>query len=188
MHIPSPVPVASRFLLTIATLLALAGCAGNRPVIDFATDTDFSQYTLYRWQASSQPQAIDNDFLLLRVQRAVAAQLPQRGLQPGSEQTANLLVDISQTGSGKAPASETRGGIGLGGGSGGIGLGIGLSIPLGKGKETLEYRIVVDFKDAQSGELKWRGTQSFTSSDTGAALEQKVTEAVGAILAEYPPG
>lgn len=172
-------------LLALLSVLLLTGC-GSKPVIDYSSSTNFNQYQSFQWQANSQSEAIKNDLILIRIQRAVAAELPQRGLQLVSNNP-DLIVDIRNSGTATVQKEAPRGGIGLGSGGGNVGVGLGLSIPIGEGKQANLYKVVIDLKSAASGELVWRGSQSFESTDTGADLEQEIADTVSEILALYPP-
>src|SRR5690606_13311327 len=119
------------------------------------------------------------------LQRAVAAELDERGYRRSDEP--GLEVNFSVATAPVAGAAETGprvgGGFGVGGHSSGVGVSLGYGFG-GGGRE--ERTVTVDLVDAQRRQVVWQGVavQRVRALDAGA-LEAELREAAALIFGRF---
>ena len=171
----------------IGLLICIGLIAGCSPIygvkFDYNKGNDFSKYKTYDWIAVPVKATI-NGLVVERVKKAVDAELETKGLRRSANNPDFLIaehlvkkdrVDVDSWGYGYGPYVGYWGGV------------------WGPGEiSTYHYEegtLILDFVDAGSKKLVWRGTakadvQSFDSPDKSDALIQA---AVQKILKNYPP-
>lgn len=176
-------------LLVIAALaFALPGCSSFQVHSDYNPEVDFGQYGTYAWlpRPTDGDRSPQNDGLLYqRIERAVNANLAAKGMRLVDDQAdASLLVtehiDVEQ----KLRVNTTNYGYGYGrwGYYGG-------GYQQTNVDQYEEGTLMLDFIDAKSKELVWRGTAQsrLQKLKTPEERNKRVREAVDAILERYPP-
>lgn len=172
-------------------IVSLAGCARVQVNQDYEPGTDFSGYRAFDWTSSAQPQTgdirIDSPLLDNRIRKAVENTLAAKGLNQTGPAGADFLVTYTlsiQTRIDTSPVSVGTG-FGIGGGSSFGGIGI--------GTETIEsYEtglLTIDFFDAKTGRMIWRGSGSRRLSRQSDPLKntEEIKALVDKILAQFPP-
>jgi hypothetical protein len=196
------------FAAWAAPLLLLAGCSTLDVHTDYDRSVDFSDYHVYRWQDGAPPfgppapaaagaetpdaTGVPSPLMERRLRAAVDDQLRARGFRLAQAgQAPDFLVSDHLRYKDRIETTGTGVGLGLG-----LGFGLGpggysplggfAGVPLSSARTRTEATLVLDFTDARTGELIWRGI----ATDTARPAEengQQVREAVAAILKEYPP-
>lgn len=180
------------WLAVCAATLVLGGCSGVQVNQDYDPATDFSSMQDYRWESETQEKTgdlrIDNPLRDNRIRAAVAGQLSDKGFVKSADDTATFLVRYQYTLRQKIESDGARGGIGFGIGSfgrhGGVAIGTGNNI-----REYDEGSLTIDFVDAASQTLLWRGTgtQRFREYKDPEKASQDINTLVEKILAQFPP-
>lgn len=170
--------------------LVLPGCSGLRVTSDFDPAVDFSKYGSYAWlprpDPTKDPEAARRDGLLIqRIERAVDADLSTKGMRRVEpDASPSLLVTEHISVEQKLQVNTTTYGYGYGrwGYYGG-----GYSDTYVDQYE--EGTLVLDFIDAESKQLVWRGSVQTRLRDekTPDERDRRVREVVQAILDRYPP-
>ncbi|MEE4112569.1 MAG: DUF4136 domain-containing protein [Desulfobacteraceae bacterium] len=175
-----------------AATLVLGGCSGVQVNQDYDPATDFSSMGAYRWESETQAKTgdlrIDNPLRDTRIRAAVARQLADKGFVQSTDGNATFLVRYQYTLRQKIESDGAGGGIGFGIGSygrhGGVAIGTGSNI-----REYDEGVLTIDFVDAASQHLLWRGTgyQRFREYDDPQKASRDINTLVEKILAQFPP-
>ncbi len=170
-------------LSCIAILALSAGCAAWTVKTETSHGADLARYQTYEW---SGPTGGESDALVdQRVRDQVAAELAQKGIRPAApgeradflvvyrvESTPRLQTVVNPSVA-YAPAA-----------SGAVAV-----PPL----PTMTYAyadqaLVLDFLDARSGRIFWRGYASYPIDRPAAASTAKTQKAVAKIVSRYPAG
>ena len=180
------------WLAVVATALVLLGCSGIRVNQDYDPATDFESMQTYRWESETQSKTgdlrIDNPLRNTRIRTAVTGQLNQKGFIESTDGTPTFLVRYQYTLRQKLESDGASGGIGFGIGSygkrGGIAIGTGNNV-----REYDEGALTIDFIDAKSQTLLWRGTgiQRFREYDDPAKASRDINTLVKKVLSQFPP-
>ena len=177
----------------LLSLGLLAGCAGLRVQTDYDENFDFSGRTSYAWLeppvveaplggAEAPDPFARNSLLDQRVRHAVDRALAAKGYRTSEEDPAFrlqyhvVLRDRTKI----RPAAGAGGYYGrrYGGYYGGLG-----------GSTSYDYQegtLLIDFIDARTGRIAWRGWSVGANRD-GYFSAEKVDESVDKILSEFPP-
>jgi hypothetical protein len=176
---------AQQGVLFVCLVLALTGCAGLAVDTDYDPAFDFSNLKTFDW-SPTQPDAAIDDLVEKRVRVAVNNELQARGYVLSSE-APDFLISMLVT-----SQTSTAGSVGVGA-SVGIPVGRG-TVSVGGGKSEprvkKEGTLVLDFQDARSRSLIWKGTASAAIKGSSSPEDQqaRITRVVTEILAEFPPG
>jgi len=180
------------WLAVAATALVLWGCSGVQVNQDYDPATDFQLMQAYRWESETQAKTgdlrIDNPLRDTRIRAAVARQLTEKGFTQTADGTPTFLVRYQYTLRQKIESDGAGGGVGFGIGSygshGGIAIGTGNNV-----REYDEGSLTIDFVDAASQTLLWRGTgiQRFREYDDPEKTSRDINTLVEKILAQFPP-
>lgn len=156
---------------------------------DYDTSTNFSNLNYYQWQ--TQTDNIDATYSMLgsgNIEDAITPSIDQR-LSPANEQhPTNLLVryyirDVKQM-----VDDRPRVGIGMGSMGNNVGGGFSFSFPLGGDKLDKQAQVIIDFIDAKTQKLLWRGSLITGMSSTSTEINQRqVQKAAAEILKKFPP-
>ena len=180
------------WLAVCAATLFLGGCSGVQVNQDYDPVTDFLSMQAYRWESETQEKTgdlrIDNPLRNTRIRTAVARQLSDKGFVLSADNAPTFLIRYQYTLRQKIESDGTSGGIGFGIGSygrhGGVAIGTGNNI-----REYDEGSLTIDFVDAASQTLLWRGTgtQRFREYKDPEKASRDIDTLVEKILAQFPP-
>jgi hypothetical protein len=173
-------------LLALASCLVVAGCATPLAMdFDYDTTADFAALKTYDWTPPTG-NATGDELLVKRVKSAVDSQLQGKG-HALAQKDPDFLVAMQLSG-----RSAYGGSVGVGmsvgipvGHAGRISVGGGRSKPI----EKKEGMLVLDFLDAKTKALVWRGTAS-GAVDPAATPDQqqkRINDVVAQLLARFPP-
>lgn len=178
------------WLTIIATGLLFKGCSGVQVSQDYDPATDFKSMQAYRWATETQEKTgelrIDNPLRDTRIRAAVDRLLTEKGFIQSADGAPTFLVRYQYML--RQKIESDGGGIGFGIGSfgrhGGIAIGTGNSV-----REFDEGSLTIDFVDAASQTLLWRGTgiQRFREYDDPQKTSRDINTLVEGILAQFPP-
>ena len=170
----------------LAACIIMVGCAAPLAVnFDYDTAEDFTKLKTYDWMPSTGNAAVD-ELLVRRIRNTVDSQLQAKGRALAA---ANPDFLIAMQLSGKTAYGSSVGvGMSVGipvGRAGRISLGGGQSKPIEKKEGTL----VLDFLDAKTKSLVWKGTASGAVRTAASPEEQqqRINEVVAELLARFPP-
>lgn len=178
----------SKLVCSTALAVLLAGCAGYPVETDYDPAVDFAGLRTYRWLAVERPRTgdprLDSDLLDGRVRRAVDTALATRGYTRVDGEGADFEVTY-HVGVDKQVDVQTyvdsypRGYRWYPG-------------PSQTYTTVREYEVgslVLDILSPASKQLIWRGATQARVTDDGTPQEreQRAHDAVGAILAKFPP-
>ncbi|MBY5992635.1 DUF4136 domain-containing protein [Ferrimonas balearica] len=183
-------------IFAFALALLLAGCSSISTDSDFDPQTDFSQYKTWSWikQASTpgDKQYHMDGLTDQRIRNAVTRKMSELGFTQVAAEEADILVNYLTQTEKKVNVDTFYTSFGY--------------HPYHYGRypyygaanvhadtRVREYKVgtlMVDFVDAESRQLIWRGSASDTVRDykTPEDRTAKINEAVTAILQQYPPG
>jgi hypothetical protein len=172
-----------RTLFCVSVLVALAGwsCSSVSVSVDFDRDTDFSQYKTFSWlgQQHKPPprKAAEHSFFEKRLMDAVEAELLDAGYKRSRMGKPDFLiayhigardkVDVTKYGYRYGPHGRW----------------------VGRQVEVVRYKqgtLILDFVDAASKDLVWRGTAVGAIRDMTAG-EAEIRGVVAKVLAGFPP-
>lgn len=172
-------------------IASLAGCASVKVNQDYEPGTDFSAYRAFDWKSAAQPRTgdirVDNPLLDSRIRKAVESTLEAKGFNKTGPTGADFLVDYNLSIQARIDSSPVSVGTGFGIGGGGSFGGIGI------GTDTIESYdtglLVIDFYDAKTGRMIWRGSGSkrLGRQADPANNAEEINVLVDKILAQFPP-
>ena len=169
----------------IAVLIAVIGCSPLTVNYDYDTAADFTVMKTFGWMPPAG-NAVSDDLLVKRIRSAVNAQLQAKGR---TEVPENPDFMIAMQLSGKT----TYGGSTGVGASVGIPVGRAGTISVGGGKskphEKTEGTLVLDFVDAKTQSLVWRGTATAAVQPKTSPEEQqeRINKVIAEMLSHFPP-
>jgi len=180
------------WLAVCSAALVLGGCSGVQVSQDYDPATNFKSMQAYRWESETQEKTgdlrIDNPLRDTRIRAAVARQLSDKGFVQTENGNETFLVRYQYTLRQRIESDGAGGGIGFGVGSyerhGGIAIGTGNNI-----REYDEGSLTIDFVDATSQTLLWRGTgtQRYREFNDPEKTSRDINTLVEKILAQFPP-
>lgn len=179
--------------LMSGALLLVGGCASFKVNSDWDPQYDFSRLQTWRWADVSQTPtgvpAIDTDGLLAqRVMRSVEEALAERGYVKTATSEGDFEVAWFLTVEPKTKVTTVNDYHGYGGPyRGWYGSGYGGSTTV---VDTYnEGTLIIDVKEAASGQLIWRGSASARLREKAdpEKSQERANEAVSAILEKFPP-
>ena len=171
----------------LRTLLAMsalgAGCAAWTVKTETGHDADLARYQTYEWTG---PTGGTSDALVdQRVRDQVAAELAQKGIHEAAPgQRADFLVAYRVE---STPRLQTVVNAPAGYAPGASGAVVTPALPA----MTYSYQdqaLVLDFLDARSGRVFWRGYASYPLDRPAPASTAKTQKAVAKVLRRYPAG
>ncbi|MBC7693574.1 MAG: DUF4136 domain-containing protein [Methylotenera sp.] len=177
-------------LLTLSGMLT--GCSTLDVHSDHDPSADFSKYRTYSWaptpagQEPSDSSGVPSGLVEKRIRGAADSLLPAKGLTPAAAgQEGDVVLHDRITQKEKVQSSNVGVGVGLGFGYGPW-SGFGAGYPGGSTYQYTQGTVVLDFVEAKSKTLVWRGS----ATDAASSPEDspgKIREAVTKILEKYPP-
>jgi len=179
-------------LSILVTAAALAGCSTLKVNTEYDTTAPFATYKTYAWLANApgpeEAPSIRNPVVQQTVVAAVDREMARKGLVlTRLESNPDFLVSVH----GWAQSRIDVQSYGYGYGYGGAYAYGPYRAPMPVGVEVRNYTdgtLLVDFVDAKTRKLVWRGTatDTFTSVDMNA-VRKTVDEAARQLLDAYPP-
>jgi hypothetical protein len=184
-----------RGLLLLAALLLAAGlgaCASIDTSYDYDQSADFSGYRSWDFfpggrELSGHPR-LDTPFVDARIRDSLLRHMAARGFQKVEDRTPDFYVNYQLSVQQKISSSSANVHYGMGTYGSWGGVGIGTSSPMIRQYE--EGTLVIDFVDAASRKLVWRGTGSgaLASEPTPEETTRGIDRAVSKVLEQFPPG
>ena len=177
----------SALIVAAAAALLLISCSSVNITTDYDKSFDFAAVKTYDWMATSanavsanqQTAMFQTSLVNKHIKNAVNKQLEGRGMTQTSANPEMYIVSHLGT---EQKVNVTNYGYGYGryGAWGGGGVDV---------HQYTQGTLIVDFIDAKSKELIWRGVASgaLGSNPDPTEAEQKINDIIGAMLAEYPP-
>ena len=169
-------------LCTMFFLATMGAAFAQKVQTDFDHQANFSQYKTYSWQEIKPANSLWD----ARIKNGVDAQLAAKGWTqvPSGGDVAVVAIKTSQTQRTLQTFYD-----GLGGGWGWRRFGGG-----GFGDATTteqDYKVgtlVIDFYDAKTKQLIWRGSAQDTLSDKATQNEKNLDKGVAKMFKAFPPG
>jgi uncharacterized protein DUF4136 len=167
---------------SVVLLVTSSGCAAWTVKSETVARADFARYQTYQWNT---PPSASADLLAdQRIRDQVGAQLAARGIQPAAPgQRPDFLVDYRVLTGARVQTIVNNV----------VPYAPGASVPTVyppfPASATYTYQdqaLVLDFIDARSGRVFWRGYASYVLEKPAAASTTKTQQAVGKILRKYP--
>jgi hypothetical protein len=169
--------------------MLLLACSSVRVSQDFDPAMNIEGLKTYAWKFETQEPTgdfrVDNPLLDGRIREAVDRNMAALGFQKLSDGTPDFLIVYQYVIQRKIASDRVQTGVGFGfgtwGSAGGIGVSTGSSV-----SEFDEGLMAIDFLEATSGTLLWRGSGSrrVNQHDDPAKTTQKINEMVDKIMAQ----
>lgn len=178
-----------RSLVAVLLAVALGGCSPFKVDTDYDRAFDFAAADTYAWiEAPAAPDVVRDDLLARRIERAVDDELAARGLRRVAFDAARLHVAHHE--SVRQRLEVTPETYGYGYGRWGYGPAYGGAYTGTRVETYDEGTLILDFVDAATDQLVWRGTARarLRPTKTPEQRDEQVRKAVAAILERYPPG
>jgi hypothetical protein len=174
----------SALLLPALLLAGLGGCASWTVRSETRPSAPLASYRTYQWAAPSPSPEADR-LVDQRVRDRVAVDLAQKGIRPATVgETPDFYVEYAV---GSGPRVQTVAyDWGRGNNIGGSGQTATPPAPSLQPYAYSEEELVLDFIDARSGRIFWRGYASYVVDRPPEVATGKTDEAVGRILRKYP--
>ena len=171
----------------VAVLIAVIGCSSIPLTVNYDYDTaaDFTAMKTFGWMPPAG-NAVGDDLLVKRIRSSVNSQLQAKGRTEVPENP-DFLIAMQLSG------KTTYGGSKAVGASVGIPVGRAGTISVGGGKskptEKTEGTLVLDFVDAKTQSLVWRGTATAAVQPKTSPEEQqeRINKVIAEMLSHFPP-
>lgn len=178
-----------RRLFSTALLCAAFTAQAGGVDTDYDTSADFSHFTYYQWQ--TQSDNVDETFAMLgsgNIQDALTPGLDRQMNNADAQHPADFLVRYYIREVKKVVDDRPRVGVGIGGTNNSMGGGFSFSFPLGGDTLDKQANVVIDFLDAKTQKLVWRGSTVTGMSSTSTEINQRqLQKAAAEILKKFPP-
>lgn len=188
-------PKIIRSTLVFGCAMLLAACQTPQVERDYDTSRDFSQYRTWTWAEPAityTPQddpRVRSDLTTQRIREAVRDELEARGLRHANAvPPADLTVQVDVISEQEEDQVTTTWGGSFG--YWGWGWGGGPAYAQSRSVEYQTLTLQVDLRDADDGQLVWRGSderQLLDASRPPAERERQIRNMVSRILSAYPP-
>lgn len=183
----------TQLLIISATFLLLSACQSTKIKVDYDSKTNFTLFKSFTFVDNNKQEddvvvvPLENPILTGRIKSAIKEQLTLQGFSYQAE-GADLLIDFHFTQQEKQSNSSFSIGIGGSsyGGSRSSGVSVGTTVPINSDAD-IETTIIIDF--SANNQPIWHGKDSYVADAdfTSAQRDEKVTETVAKLLAEFPP-
>jgi len=180
----------SRSMSALAAAALLAGCSSLKVNTQFDPNAPYSTYKTYAWLATTPGQeqvaAIRDPAIRVLVIDAIDREMKRKGLvRTTPEQNPDFYVSV--IGWGQSKVEVTNYGYAYGGayvyGPWGPSA---VAVPVAEVNQYTEGTLVLDFVDAKSKKLVWRGTATDSVTDANQ-VRTVVDQAAYKLLEAYPP-
>src|SRR5258706_12410105 len=172
-------PVRSTAVCAVVFLVMLASAFAQHVQTDFDHQANFSQYKTYSWQEIKPANSLWD----ARIKNAVDAQLAAKGWTQVDSGGDVSIVAIKTTHTERTLNTFYDG---IGGGWRWRGFG-GMGQATTTEQDYKEGTLVLDFYDANTKKLIWRGSAEDTLSDKAEKNEKKLDKGVAKMLKAFPP-
>ena len=179
-------------IFALLTLLTLSACSNVRVSQDYSPGADFSTMQVYSWKSKEQKKTgnarIDNPLLNNRIRSTVERYLEEKGHQKTSGGSPDFYISYEYIIESKIVSEGSSFGFGVGRSTRGRHGGISLSSG-GNVTERDEATLIIDFVDASTDNLVWRGsgTRRTTQHSSPEQKNLEINELVENILNQFPP-
>ena len=161
-------------LCAMLVCITSAVAVGQQVSVNYNHGQSFAQFHTYAWGSNNANQ-IQNSILAQVAQQDIDAALQAKGLQKVQESQKPDLI-LTASGGMKQETSYTAWGMrGIGGGMGGI-----------SPQQNVEGTLIVDFFDAKTQSLVWRGIGQDTLTNNGNKNQQIVQKAIQKMFKQWP--
>lgn len=180
-----------RNICEVFLILLLFSCSRVQVSQDYDTGMNFNQYNTYEWRKVEEKKTDDlresSPLIHKRLRSAVDHNMTERGYGAGDNPDFYIHYDYSITT--RIESAPVTTSVGFGVGSyyrfGGIGF--------NTAQDVRQYDVgilTVDFYDAETNQLTWRGTGSdiVYTHMTNQELTEMINGLVQAVLDQFPPG
>lgn len=181
-----------QFVIATIVIAMLSACAGNQVQPDYDTDTDFSQYSSYRWKTEKPDKKTHakNPFVHSAILQEIDLVLKARNLtkaESGGE--VDFIVDYQMSIETRQSRSNSSISFGTGSHSGGSSVGIGIALPLGGSGSENEVTFIISITDKKKNKIVWRavGMETTSTNPAGSKFKNFLRELAKKIISEYPP-
>jgi len=170
-------------------IAASAWVAGASPHVDFDPAVDFTTWQSFSYElpaADAKPtDPMDNELFHKRMRAIVVEQLTKRGktVDDAAPQFRVRATLVAKQGAKKKPSFSFGLGTSSYGGSGGVSLGTGTTVG---GDRVTEYSLMIEMRDAASGELAWQGWME-VSEKVGDSDSSALEKGLRDVLKPFPP-
>jgi hypothetical protein len=178
---------ARRSILVLA--LALAGCAGAKVNTQYDPGAPFGSYKTYAWLATQpgaeQAATVRDPGARQLIVNAVDREMARKGFTRTTPD-ANPDLFVSVIGWAQQRVEVSNYGYAYGGAYTYGPYGPGYAVPVAQVNQYTDGTLLLDFVDAKTRQLVWRGT----ATDTVTSLDQlkgTIDEAARKLLEAYPP-
>jgi hypothetical protein len=172
----------------------LAGCSGISVNQDFQPGTDFAPYQEYAWMTNQRPPAGNDQqssqLLDQRIRSAVESELQTKGYRLVAADQADFFVGYQLLFEDEVSYQTVNDYWGPGWGYGGYyGAGVGTVSSRTTQTTYTNGTFVLDFFDAASRNLVWRGSAEGRVHETNNPEErqQRANDVATAVLNQFPP-
>jgi hypothetical protein len=177
-------------LSIVVLAAALAGCSSVKIKTEYDASAPFKQYRTYAWLPNipgpEQPASMRNPEVHAHVVAALDREMAAKGLVRTSlEANPDFLVSV--LGATRRAVEVTSYGYTYAGAySYGPYVTPGMAVPVNEVREYTEGTLLLDFVDAKTRKLFWRGTATDTVTSP-ESVRKSIDEAARKLLAAYPP-
>ena len=169
-------------LVAVAFLVTAASAHAQKITTDYDHDANLDNYQTYMW---SKGTPVSNPLMDQRVVSSIESELASKGIQKVDSNPSMYVVYHASSKENQSFQTDSFGyGMGAGwrwGGMGGMGTSTTREVSYTKGT------LVVDFWDAGTKKLVWRGTATDTLSDKPEKNSKKIVKAMEKLFKKYPP-
>lgn len=167
------------FVVALACTIATAGCASWSVKTESSESAQSGEYRTYAWSGS-----VDDRLLDQRIRDSIASELGRRGIVPASDPArADFLVEYTLT---EGPLVQTIVNPNVPTQYAASGPYYVPALPTAMTYTYTQGRLTLDFLDAHSGRVFWRGVAAFGADRPIEAATSKAAKAVGKMLRKYP--
>jgi len=168
-----------RALASSLIVAAAGGCASWTVHSETSPGASLAHYQSYAWTAPSDDPLLDQ-----RVRDSVAAKLAAKGIHPAAPGEApDFLITYRQE---TGPRLQTVVNSVVPYAPGASGAVVTPPLPLSATYTYTETALIVDFIDARSNRVFWRGYASYVVNNPPAVSGAKTEQAVNRMLRKYP--
>ena len=170
--------------LIVVVCIALIGCARLVVDADYDTAFDFSKLKTFDWAPPPSDRPID-ELVEKRLRAAVNSELEAKGYMLSADAPDFVISMLVTTETSTAGSVGVGASVGIPIGRGTVSVGGGKSEPRVKQEGTL----VLDFLDASSRSVVWKGTATAALKEPSSPEEQqaRITKVVKELLVKFPP-
>lgn len=169
--------------LPLLLLFIVASCSSVSVNSDYDKNVDFSAYKTYAYHKAGIDKVEISDLDKRRILHAIDYQMAAKGFT--KSENPDLLINIFTKSREQVNVNQFNAGWGYG-------WGWGWNPYMMMGRQTTvststEGTLYIDLIDAKKKEMIWQGEGAGILTKNNAKKEERITEFVSKILAQYPP-